>query len=90
VGLPAADLIEDRRADAGQKRSPPTGTVIGPRRTEAELVYADGNWRPDSIRLVRLDVVYRQPITDRWIFWLVRLRLRAGEGCLRLLAGPRG
>jgi hypothetical protein len=27
----------------------------------------------------RLDAAHRQPLTDRWIFWLVRLQLEPGE-----------
>ena len=51
-----------------------------PRRTDAELLYADGNWRPATVLgWYRLDVAYRQPVTNRWIFWLVRLRLGDGE-----------
>jgi hypothetical protein len=51
-----------------------------PRRTEAEVLYADGNWRPAAVLgWYRLDVAGQQPITNRWIFWLVRLRLRDGE-----------
>ena len=52
-----------------------------PRRTEAELLYVDGNWRPATVLgWYRLDVAHRQPVTNRWIFWLVRLRLGDGEG----------
>jgi hypothetical protein len=48
--------------------------------TEAELLYADGNWRPATVLgWYRLDVAHRQPITNRWIFWLVRLRLGDGD-----------
>jgi hypothetical protein len=50
------------------------------RRAEAELLHADGNWRPVTVLgWYRLDVARRQPVTNRWIFWLVRLRLGGGE-----------
>jgi hypothetical protein len=40
-----------------------------PRRTEAELLYADGIWRPATVLgWSRLDVAHRQPVTSRWIF----------------------
>jgi hypothetical protein len=59
---------------------PPTGTAVQPRRTEAELLYADGNWRPATVLgWYRLDVANRQPVTNRRVFWLVRLRLGDGE-----------
>ncbi len=52
-----------------------------PRRTEAELLYVDGNRRPATVLgWYRLDVARRQPVTNRWIFWLVRLQLGGGEG----------
>jgi hypothetical protein len=51
-----------------------------PRRTEAEVLYADGAWRPATVLgWCRLDIARRQPITNRWVFWLVRLRLGDGE-----------
>jgi hypothetical protein len=51
-----------------------------PRHTEAEALYADGTWRPVNVLgWHRLDVAHEQPITKRWIFWLVRLQLETGE-----------
>jgi hypothetical protein len=59
---------------------PPTGTAMKPRRTAAELLYADATWRPATVLgWYRLDVARRQPVTNRWIFWLVRLRLAGRE-----------
>jgi hypothetical protein len=40
----------------------------------------DGTWRPATVLgWYRLDVASRQPVTNRWIFWLVRLRLGDGQ-----------
>jgi hypothetical protein len=51
-----------------------------PRRTEAEVLYMDGTWRPVTVlEWLRLDVAHRQPITNRWIFWLSRLQLDDGS-----------
>ena len=58
----------------------PPGTAMEPRRTEAELLYMDGHPRRVTVLgWLRLDVAHRQPITNRFIFWLVHLRLETGE-----------
>jgi hypothetical protein len=52
---------------------------MDPRRTEGELLYADGQSRRVTVLgWLRLDVTHRNSITDRWIFWLVHLRLPGG------------
>lgn len=63
------------------RRDPrPTGTAMEPRRTDAGLLYADGSWRPATVLgWHRLGVARSQPVTNQWVFWLVRLRLGDGE-----------
>src|SRR5262249_22576722 len=59
---------------------PPAGTGMEARRTGAELLYVDGNWRPVTVLgWYRLGVAHRRPVTNRWVFWLVRLRLEDGQ-----------
>lgn len=51
-----------------------------PRLTEAEVLYTDREWHPATVLgWYRLDIAHEQPITKRWIFWLVRLQLESGE-----------
>lgn len=51
-----------------------------PTHTDAEVLYADAQWRPANVAgWLRLDVAHRQLITNRWIFWLVQSRLADGE-----------
>jgi hypothetical protein len=51
-----------------------------PRRTEAEVLYVDGQWRlANVLGWHRLDVAHRQPLTEVWVFWLVHLRLESRE-----------
>ena len=58
----------------------PSGSFMDPMRTDAEVLYTDQQWRPAKVLgWHRLDVAHRQPITQRWIFWLVRLQLETGE-----------
>ena len=65
---PPPGLIEDRPPGADQGDLSASGTVLEPRRSEAELLYADGNWRPATVLgWYRLDVAHRQPVTNRWL-----------------------
>ncbi|SRR5258708_38305241 len=53
---------------------------MDPRATEAEVLYLDRSVRPATVLgWKRLDVARRQPITERWIFWLVHLQLPGGR-----------
>jgi hypothetical protein len=53
---------------------------MDPVRTDAEVLYADRQWRPAKVLgWHRLDVACQQPITQRWIFWFVRLQLETGQ-----------
>jgi hypothetical protein len=71
----------DKPALARSEGLPP-GSFMNPRRSHAELLYADGTWRPATVHgWHRLDVAHRQRVTQRWIFWLVRLQLPDGEKC---------
>jgi hypothetical protein len=61
------------------KEQLPLGSFMNPRHAEAEVLYADRQWRPVTVlSWHRLDIAYRQAVTDRWIFWLVHLRLESG------------
>ena len=43
-------------------------------------LYMDGTWRRVTVLgWLRLDVAHRQPVTNRFIFWLVQLHLESGE-----------
>ena len=58
----------------------PPGSFMDPVRTDAEVLYADRQWRPAKVLgWHRLDVAHQQPITQRRIFWLVRLQLETGQ-----------
>jgi len=47
----------------------PLGSFINPRHVEAEVLYADRQWKPVTVLgWHRLDVAHRQAVTDRWIF----------------------
>jgi hypothetical protein len=56
------------------------GLFMNPRHAAAEVLHADRQWRPVIVLgWHRLEVAHRQPVTDRWIFWLVRLRLESRD-----------
>lgn len=47
-----------------------------PKQADAQLLYADGTWRPARVLgWLRLDIAHKQPITQRWIFRLVQIQL---------------
>ena len=73
---PPGETRADRPMLARSDQLPP-GSFMDPVRTDAQVLYADQQWRPAKIRgWHRLDVAHQEPVTQRWIFWLVRLQLK--------------
>jgi hypothetical protein len=51
-----------------------------PKQAGTQVLYGDGTWRPAKVLgWLRLDVAHKQPITQRWVFWLVQMQLADGQ-----------
>ena len=80
MSYPPPSLSSKNRPMLARKDQLPLGSFINPRHVEAEVLYADRQWRPVMVLgWHRLDVAHRQAVTDRWIFWFVHLRLESGD-----------
>ena len=76
MGCPPPSRTDGDRPALTRRDELPPGTAMEPKGTEAELLYMDGTWRRVTVLgWLRLDVAHRQPVTNRFIFWLVQLHL---------------